>query len=196
MLPPCGGNGERLDRRTVLKAAVGLGLGATLCRVDVLAAEDDKTARPRKGDRFVFAYGERGGQVIALEDLPLGGPQQLAFPMDPVTKVIRDGSLLNQVALIRLDPAQLSPDTRAEAAAGIVAYSAVCTHEGCPISMWHKESKTLFCACHASRFDPADRARVVDGPAPRRLPMLPLGPIDRGIVAAGGFTGRVGRQTT
>src|SRR6266566_8230291 len=175
MLPPCGGNGERLDRRTVLKAAVGLGLGATLCRVDVLAAEDDKTARPRKGDRFVFAYGERGGQVIALEDLPLGGPQQLAFPMDPVTKVIRDGSLLNQVALIRLDPAQLSADTRTEAAGGVVAYSAVCTHEGCPISMWHKDSKTLFCACHASRFDPADSAR---------------------IVAAGWFTGRVGRQTT
>jgi len=62
--------------------------------------------------------------------------------------------------------------------------------------MWHKDSKTLFCACHASRFDPADRARAVDGPAPRRLAMLPLGPIDRGIVAAGGFTGRVGRQTT
>ncbi len=194
ILPGCGGNAERLDRRTALKVAVGLGV--TLWTVDVLAAEDDKTARPRKGDRLVFAVGERAGQVIAPEDLPLGGPQQLAFPMDPVTKIVRDGSLLNQVALIRLDPAQLSADTRTEAAGGVVAYSAVCTHEGCPISMWHKDSKTLFCACHASRFDPADRARVVDGPAPRRLAMLPLGPIDRGIVAAGGFTGRVGRQTT
>jgi rieske iron-sulfur protein len=195
ILPPCGGDAAHLDRRTALKLAAGLGLGVALRSSDVLAAEDDKSVRPRKGDRLVFAYGERAGQVIAPEDLPLGGPQQLAFPMDPVTKVIRDGSLLNQVALIRLDPAQLSPDTRAEAAAGIVAYSAVCTHEGCPISMWHKESKTLFCACHASRFDPADRARVVDGPAPRRLAMLPLGPIGGGIVAAGGFTGRVGRHT-
>ena len=195
ILPPCGGDAAHLDRRTALKLAAGLGLGVALRSIDVLAAEDDKSVRPRKGDRLVFAYGERAGQVIAPEDLPLGGPQQLAFPMDPVTKVIRDGSLLNQVALIRLDPAQLSPDTRAEAAAGIVAYSAVCTHEGCPISMWHKKSKTLFCACHASRFDPADHARVVDGPAPRRLAMLPLGPIGGGIVAAGGFTGRVGRQT-
>jgi hypothetical protein len=196
ILPPCGGNAGQLNRRSALKLAAGLGLGVALSSIDILAAEDDeKSARPRKGDRFVFAYGERAGQVIAPEDLALGGPQQLAFPMDPVTKVIRDGSLLNQVALIRLDPAQLSTDTRAEAAGGIVAYSAVCTHEGCPISMWHKESKTLFCACHASRFDPADRARVVDGPAPRRLAMLPLGPLAGGIVAAGGFTGRVGRQT-
>ena len=167
----------------------------TLGRLDVFAAEDPKAARPQKGDRFVVAYGERAGQVVAPEDLPLGGPQQIAFPMDPATKVVRDGSLLNQVALIRLDPAQLSAETRAEAAGGIVAYSAICTHEGCPVSMWHKQSGTLFCACHASRFDPTDRARVVDGPAPRRLPMLPLGPLDGGIVAAGGFTGRVGRQT-
>jgi rieske iron-sulfur protein len=184
-----------IHRRTALKVAAGFGLCAGAGRFDILAAEDDKVGRPRKGDRLVFAYGDRAGQVIGPEDLPLGGPQQLAFPMDPASKVVRDGSLLNQVALIRLDPAQLSPDTRAEAAGGIVAYSAVCTHEGCPISMWHAQSKTLFCSCHASRFDPTDRARVVDGPAPRRLAMLPLSQSGGGIVAAGAFTGRVGRQT-
>ena len=196
ILPPCGGDAERLDRRSALKTAIGLGLAATLVRVDVAACQDDKTARPRKGDVLVYAYGERAGKVIVPADLPLGGPQQLAFPMDPRTKVVRDGSLLNSVALVRLDPGQLSPDTATNAAGGVVAYSAVCTHEGCPISMWHKGSGTLFCACHASRFDPADRARVVDGPAPRRLAMLPLGATDGGIVAAGEFTGRVGRHTT
>ena len=41
-----------------------------LSTVDTLAAEDEKTARPRKGDRLVFAYGERAGQVIGPEDLP------------------------------------------------------------------------------------------------------------------------------
>jgi|SRR5947209_17821716 len=58
--------------------------------------------------------------------------------MDPVTKVVRDGSLLNQVAWVRLDPSLLSEETRAQAAEGIVAYSAICTHQGCPISMWHQ----------------------------------------------------------
>ena len=50
-----------------------------------------------------------------------GGPQQLAYPMDPQSKVVRDGSLLNQVILIRLDPVQLSAEAREYGADGVVA---------------------------------------------------------------------------
>jgi rieske iron-sulfur protein len=182
-------------RRTVLKAALGLGLTLALPEVAAAVSKDPRVARPRKGDRFVVPYGDRAGTLIRAEDLPLGGPQQIAYPMDPVTAVVRDGSLLNQVVLVRLDPARLSAETRVHAAGGVVAYSAVCTHQGCPVSMWHEESKALFCACHATRFDPADRARVLDGPAPRRLPILPLGAQEGVLVAAGEFSGRVGAQT-
>jgi Rieske Fe-S protein len=182
-------------RRTVLKGALGLGVGLAIPRVAEVLGAEDREARPRKGDRLVFAYGDRAGQVIGPGDLVRGGPQQLAFPMDPVTKVIRDGSLLNQVALVRFEPSQLTEETRALAADGVVAYSAICTHQACPISMWQAASRTLFCSCHASRFDPADRARVVDGPAPRRLPMLPLETRQGGVVVAGEFSSRVGGQT-
>ena len=181
------------DRRTLLKAAVGLGL--VFGRLSAAAAEDPKTARPQAGDRFVFPFGDRAGQTIKPEDLPLGGPQQLAYPMDPETKIIRDGSLLNQVILIRLDPAQLRAETLEYAADGVVGYSAVCTHQGCPVSMWKTEAKALFCACHAAQFDPKDRARVLDGPAPRRLPVLPLRIADGILTAGGGFLGSVGSQT-
>ena len=47
------------------------------------------------------------------------------------------------------------------------------------------------CPCHDSEFDPKDGARVVTGPAPRRLP-LPLKIVDGVLMAAGGFAGRVG----
>jgi len=181
------------DRRTLLKAALGLGL--IVQRVSVAAADDPKIARPQSGDRFVFALGDRAGQIIKPEDLPLGGPQQLAYPMDTETKVIRDGSLLNQVALVRLDPAQLSADTVEFAAEGVMAYSAICTHQGCPVSMWKADAKALFCSCHAAQFDPKDRARVINGPAPRRLPVLPLRVVDGMLIAAGGFVGTVGGQT-
>ena len=51
------------------------------------ATEDDpKKARPQEGDRFVFFSGDRKGEVIKLEDLPLGGPQIVAYPMDPATE--------------------------------------------------------------------------------------------------------------
>jgi len=177
-------------RRTVLKAALGFGL----CFLDVLPAraEDPSMTRPQEGDQFVFPFGDREGQIITPEDLPLGGPQQVAYPMDPRAKIVRNGSSLNQVLLIRLDPAQLTEDARALAAAGVVAYSATCTHQGCLVSMWRAEAKTLFCACHGAQFDPRDRAQVVDGPAPRRLPILPLKMVDGVLTAAGGFTGRVG----
>jgi Rieske Fe-S protein len=188
-------SGGRLyrDRRALLKAVMGLGL-AVGWRSTVVA-DDPKAARPQNGDRFVFAFGDRAGQTIKAEDLPLGGPQQLAYPMDPETKTIRDGSLLNQVILIRLDPDQLSAETREYAADGVVAYSGMCTHQACPVSMWKADAKALFCSCHASQFDPKDRARVIDGPAPRRLPALPLRISDGLLAAAGGFVGSVGGQT-
>jgi Rieske Fe-S protein len=112
--------------------------------------------------------------------------------MDPGTGVIRDGSRLNQVILIRLMPEELSDATRVQAAQGIVAYSAVCTHAGCDAWLWQGEAKTLKCPCHDSVFDPKEEARVINGPATRRLPVLPLKVVDGVLMAAGGFVGRVG----
>jgi Rieske Fe-S protein len=130
--------------------------------------------------------------VIAPADLPIGGPQVLAYPQDAKSSVIRDGSRLNQVALVRLDPTELSEETLADAADGVVAYSAVCTHQGCPVSMWEDKAQTLFCSCHASEFDPRNGAEVVAGPAPRRLAALPLKAEDGVLIAAAEFSGRVG----
>jgi rieske iron-sulfur protein len=179
-------------RRTVLRGALSLGLCIWLLDRLPAHADDSRSARPREGDQFVFPFGEREGQVITPDDLTIGGPQQLAYPIDPRANVVRNGSFLNQVTLVRLDPAQLTDETRALAAEGIVAYSAVCTHQGCPVSMWQAEAKNLFCACHGSQFDPRDRARVVDGPATRRLPILPLKMTDGVLTVAGAFRGRVG----
>lgn len=153
---------------------------------------DPRKAGPRPGDFLVFLKGKRKGEIIAPKDLPLGGPQVLAYPFDPESKIVKDGSRLNQVALIRLDPAQLAEKTRALAAEGVVAYSAVCTHQGCPVSMWQKDKAALFCSCHGSQFDPKDGARKLAGPAPRRLAALPL-KLESGVLAAAGeFRGRVG----
>ena len=52
-----------------------------------------------------------------------------------------------------------------------VAYSAVCTHQGCTVAY---QSGQLACPCHGSVFDPANGAEVVAGPAPRPLPEIPV----------------------
>lgn len=179
-------------RRAMLRTVLGLGMSLPFFDILLAAATSPKTERPTVGDQFVFVEGERKGEVVKPADLSLGGPQQLAYPMDPASKIVRDGSRLNQVVLVRLDPAQLTPDTQANAAEGVVAYSAICTHQGCDVSQWKTDTKVLLCVCHGSEFDPGDRAKVVFGPAPRRLAILPI-KIEEGIpVVAGAFKGRVG----
>ena len=179
-------------RRAVLKLAVGVGLALPVA--DLVGAQDDnrRKARPQPNDRLVFAGGERKGQLITLSDLPAGGPPLTAYPMDPTAKVVRDDSRLNQILLVRLDPSRLNTDTRARAADGVVAYSAVCTHTGCDMWDWQPASSTIKCPCHFSEFDLKESARVLNGPAPRRLPALPLKVVDGAPSVAAAFVGRPG----
>ena len=180
------------ERRMLLQAALSTGLGLLVAERTRAQDVEPRNARPQEGDHFVFATGDRKGATIMPGDLTIGGPLVTAYPVDPHTAVVRDGSRLNQVLLIHLDPADLSEPTRAHAPQGIVAYSAVCTHEGCDVWLWQGEGKTLKCPCHDSEFDPKDGARVITGPALKRLPTLPLKIVDGVLMAAGGFAGRVG----
>jgi thiosulfate dehydrogenase [quinone] large subunit len=52
--------------------------------------------------------------------------------------------------------------------AGVFAYSAICTHEGCSVA-YKSSTKKLICPCHAAQFDPFANAKVVSGPAERAL---------------------------
>ncbi len=149
--------------------------------------------RPQVGDILVHSMGPRKGQPVRSDELVLDGPPQLAFPMDP-SGLILDGLRFNEVVVVRVDPAQLDPEARAGAADGIVAYSAICTHEACTVSMWNDYEKMLVCSCHGSMFDPRARAKVVFGPAQRRLAQLPIRLEEGKIVVAGPFQGRLGPQ--
>ena len=116
--------------------------------------------------------------------------------MDPRTKVVRKGSRLNTLLVIRLDPAAFDEATSERAADGVVAYSAICAHAGCVVTEWVKASgkDVLKCPCHNSEYDPAQGGEVIFGPAPRHLAGLPLALLDRTITVAGPFAGRVGPQ--
>ena len=185
----------RCGRRAVLVLALGAGL--TLPVAARLGAQpvDPRRQRPQPGDRLVFADGARKGQLVMLTDLPAGGPPVTAYPMDPASGAVRDESRLNQVLLVRLDPARLEGDTRARAADGIVAYSAVCTHTGCDAWEWRPGAGAIKCSCHFSEFELRDGARVLNGPAPRRLPALPLKIVEDAPAVAGGFVGRPGFES-
>lgn len=179
-------------RRTVLLAAVALGVAPPVHAQSAEEEVDPAGALPRENDRFVFAFGSRKGEVITPEHLELGARPLVAYPADPASGVVRSGSRLNQVMLVRLAPEDLSEETRARAVDGIVAYSGVCTHTGCDVADWMSEERLFHCPCHDSVFDPSDSARVVSGEALRRLPALPLKLVDGSLAAAGAFDSRVG----
>lgn len=186
-------------RRAIIMTALATAVHAAAPRP--ATAEEDRPGsdlRPQKADVLVFAEGDHADEVIRPQDLKPGGPPVRAWPKDPKTSVIRKGSRLNEVVVVKLDPAELDDDTRARSADGIVAYSVVCSHAGCPITAWGKaaqgEKDVFKCVCHNSEFDPRQSAQVVFGPAPRRLAALPLTTADGSLTVAGTFVGKAGVQ--
>jgi rieske iron-sulfur protein len=188
----------RQTRRSLLLTT--LATGAFLAGRFAAAQEDrpGSDERPQKGDLLVLSEAEHEGKIIKAGDLKLGEPPLHAWPKDSKTSVIRKGSRLNEILVLRLDPGEMDEETRSRSADGIVAYSAICTHTGCSVTGWLKsdtgDKDVLKCFCHNSEFNPREGAQVVFGPAPRRLAALPLALADGSLTIAARFVGKVGAQ--
>ncbi|MBZ5558927.1 MAG: Rieske (2Fe-2S) protein [Acidobacteriia bacterium] len=174
-----------VDRRALLLSAIGVSLG--------FAQDDPASVRPKPGD-LLTKVGDAGKTPLTPNDIPLAAGYTAAWAMDPADNTVRSGSRLNQVLLLRFDPASLATTTREHAADGVVAYTSICTHNGCDIDQWLAKEQQLFCSCHESIFDPRDGGKVLDGPAPRALPALPLAIADGALVVAKPFTTPVGYE--
>jgi Rieske Fe-S protein len=185
--PDCAATG----RRALL--TVGTGLSVGLITPEAGAQSDAARLRPQQGDLLVRAD-STDLSPLTPQALPADGAPLLAVPYDPAAKLVRDGSRLNRVILLHLNPATLNEATAGRAAEGVVAYSAVCPHTGCEVILWHPDEQILECPCHNTKYDPKAGARVVAGPSPRGLAALPLQIADGNLVVAHPFIGRLGIQ--
>jgi rieske iron-sulfur protein len=176
------------------RAAVKFGLCFALAPRLAIAQTEPTRERPREGDLLIAVSAAANPEPLKPDDLPLGGKQTMAWPIDPASNAVRNGSRLNKVLMLRLDPEGFDPETKDHAVEGIVAYSAICTHTGCDVTTWHPERQLLECPCHYSIYNPKEGAKVLSGPAPRRLPALPLKIVDGRLVVSKPFTGRAGFQ--
>ncbi|MCB1897036.1 MAG: Rieske (2Fe-2S) protein [Zoogloeaceae bacterium] len=181
------------SRRRIFKIAAagfaaGVGFNGRLAQANSESAQGPRVVT---GDRLVEEDAE--GEVVPLKasDLTVGRPM-LAFPYDAAAKHARTDSRLNKVVLLRLPEEELDADSKALAAGGVLAFSAICTHQGCDLKTWMKGERVLACFCHSSKFDPLKAGKVVGGPAPRALPVLPLRLEGDEIVVAGEFTAAPG----
>jgi ubiquinol-cytochrome c reductase iron-sulfur subunit len=137
----------------------------------------------------------RPGSRVVTED---GTPVKVAdLGLDSVLTVFPEGATEaedSQVILINVGNRLRPRHGRADwAPQGVVAYSKICTHAGCPVGLYRRTSHELLCPCHQSTFDVLDGCRPVFGPATRSLPQLPLAVNEAGeLVARRDFTEAVG----
>jgi ubiquinol-cytochrome c reductase iron-sulfur subunit len=183
--------GEEIGRRRFLvrllaAAAAALGLAALFPIRSLGRAPGLSLFRTswRPGSLVV----DETGATVAADELSVGSVITV-FPQG------HEGSPDSQAVLIRVEEGalQLPTDRAAGAPGGLVAYSKVCTHAGCPVGLYETQTHRLHCPCHQSTFDVLRGARPVFGPAARPLPQLPIqiGP-DGLLRATGDFTEPVG----
>ncbi|MFC8919232.1 Rieske (2Fe-2S) protein [Streptomyces sp. WAC05374] len=105
------------------------------------------------------------------------------------TKIAKDALMI-----VRIQPEDIKDKRELEwSHEGIVAFSKICTHVGCPISLYEQQTHHVLCPCHQSTFDLSDGARVIFGPAGHPLPQLRIGVNDEGFLEAlGDFSEPVG----
>lgn len=168
---------------------------------------------PLPGDKLESTVWTKGmriardvvGTPIRPADLEIGdlvnAQPEILFALDEEGEPVLEGVELlvtkskASVILLRMDPSDNTPGPGREnwAIDGILCYSKICTHVGCPISLNERKTHHLLCPCHQSTFDLADAAKVVFGPAARPLPQLPLAvDADGFLVAQSDFLEPVG----
>ena len=175
-----GGDSSQLARRPMIKYTLGgaLGLFALPLVVQLagslgpLPKAELSTTFWRKGMRLV-----RDPELTPIQasDVTIGSVfHVLPEGIDKSEHFLEEKGKA-AVLLISLDPALIRvPKEVSWGYGGIVAYSKICTHVGCPVGLYEHRTHHLLCPCHQSTFDVTQDCKVIFGPAHRPLPQLKI----------------------
>jgi len=187
---------RKLIRRTLYGALALFPIPAIVLFSDLGPNPKDSLRHTMWGQGGLRLTRDPDGTPIKASDVQLGA----VFHVIPEgLKDLEAPSMLNEkakaaVLLVRLDPADIKSQREKDwGYDGIVAYSKICTHVGCPVALYEQHTHHLLCPCHQSTFDLADDCKVVFGPASRPLPQLKIEvDADGYLVAPGDFAEPVG----
>ena len=180
-----------LHRRTVLRRSLVTAVAA----LGVAALFPLRSLGPRPGRSLLRTAWRGGTRVVTLDGEPVRAD---AVPLGGLLTVFPEGdtgSADAQAVVVRVEPRllRLPPDRASWAVDGIVAFSKVCTHAGCPVGLYEADRHELLCPCHQSAFAVLVGAKPVSGPAAWPLPQLPLSVDAEGVLRADGdFSAPVG----
>ncbi|WP_305091728.1 ubiquinol-cytochrome c reductase iron-sulfur subunit [Prescottella sp. R16] len=134
--------------------------------------------------------------LVRPEDLDAGG-METVFPFresDRGDEHALLGSLRgirNAVMLIRLRTEDTEKAVKRKGQESFnygdyFAYSKICTHLGCPTSLYEQQTNRILCPCHQSQFDALQYGKPIFGPAARALPQLPITVNEEGFLVTNG----------
>jgi ubiquinol-cytochrome c reductase iron-sulfur subunit len=156
---------------------------------------------PSKGHSLGTTPWAKGVRLVREDGSPVRPVDQVPGSMQTVFPAVAGGNRASDAAtmLFRLRPEQMEqyqPRRKEQADFGYgdyVAFSKICTHAGCPVSLYEQETSKILCPCHQSQFLITDGAKPVFGPATRSLPQLPIALDSDGyFVARGDYIEPVG----
>lgn len=182
------GFGRRtLIRNSLIGALVVSPLPAVVMFRDLAPAADPVALLHKTlWDKNIRLTRDPSGTPIKASDVTLGSvfhviPENLEDAEHKIEEKAKAA-----VLLMRLKPEDLhvSPERSDWNYQGIVAYSKICTHVGCPVALAEQHTHHLLCPCHQSQFDIGHEAKVIFGPAKRPLPQLPITVDSQGYLVA------------
>jgi ubiquinol-cytochrome c reductase iron-sulfur subunit len=165
---------RKLITRSLLFMGAGLG-------VMLILPLGGLVKNPNKGNPLGTTPWGRGVRLVRNDGTPISpadaepGSLQTVFPAVPGGNRASDAATM----LFRLRPEQVAvykprPGQENFGYADYLAFSKICTHAGCPVSLYEQETSRILCPCHQSQFLITDGAKPVFGPATRPLPQLPI----------------------
>ncbi|RRJ86290.1 ubiquinol-cytochrome C reductase [Gulosibacter macacae] len=185
---------RKLLRNSLIGAVLALPLPGIVMLRDMYNANNEKPVKllhETKWAEGVRLVRDPSGTPIRASDVTIGS----AFHVIPETLIemkenhepgFLDAKAKAVVLLMRLPEDRLKEreDRKDWSYHGIVAYSKVCTHVGCPVALYEQQTHHLLCPCHQSQFDVTEHCKVIFGPAGRPLPQLPIAVNEEGYLVA------------
>ncbi|MEA4945536.1 MAG: Rieske 2Fe-2S domain-containing protein [Propionicimonas sp.] len=195
-----------LSRRALIGSGLAGGIGILVVPAVVLLADmgpwPTRDVRARTIEKTLWAEGiplvnDVNKLPLKAADIEVGqlvNAQPLNLWDHHGADFIREKAK-SSIIVVRMDPASIRiPESRKDwQVDGVLAYSKICTHVGCSITLWEQQTHHLLCPCHQSTFDLGNSGVVVFGPAARSLPQLPITTDANGyLIALSDFTVPVG----
>jgi ubiquinol-cytochrome c reductase iron-sulfur subunit len=187
-----GGENAQLNRRPLIKysllGALGLfGIPVILPLVGGLGplpGNGLSTTIWKKGDRLVR---DPEHTPIRADQVTIGSVYHVLPESIKDSQHVLEDKAKAAVLLMRLRVEDIKPKKELDwGHDGIVAYSKICTHVGCPVGLYEQQTHHLLCPCHQSTFDVTQDCTVIFGPAKRPLPQLKISVDSEGYLVADG----------